>query len=93
MFTLAEMTSAVPHSRRLRVAVLASGAGTTFAALADGLRDEGIAAEVVLLIVSRPDVGAARLAVGGSIESVVLDQKAIGAQRCDEEMVAVRPRR
>jgi len=30
------------------------------------------------------------LAVGRSIESVVLDEKAIGAERCDGEMVATR---
>ncbi len=41
--------------------------GPTFAALADGLRDEGVTAEVVLLIVSRADVGAARQSSGSRV--------------------------
>lgn len=83
------MTRQGRDSRRLRIAVLASGAGTTFAALADGVQPLSVGAEVVLLIVSRPDVGAVSPAGARGIECVVLDEKAIGTGRCDEEMVAL----
>ena len=69
--------------------MLASGAGTTFAALTDGLQHENVAAEVVLLIVSRAGVGAAGLAAARDIECVVLDERILGSQRCDEEMLAL----
>lgn len=43
---------------RLRVAVLASGSGTTFQNLVERSRDGSLPADVVALAVSRPDAGA-----------------------------------
>ncbi len=72
-----------------RVAVIASGAGTTFAALADALDAPPGPARVVLLIVSRATAGARALAEIRSIECVVLDQRELGLDRADEQMAEV----
>jgi phosphoribosylglycinamide formyltransferase-1 len=69
-----------------RVAVLASGQGSTFTALVDGVRRGDIPAEVVLLIVSREEVPAAALAGRLGVECVVLDEKLMGADACDAAM-------
>src|SRR3954470_21223173 len=70
----------------MRVAVLASGAGSTFAALVEAGRGGGMAAEVALLIVSRQDAPAAGLAERLGVECAVLDEKLLGAAECDAAM-------
>lgn len=75
-------------SDRLQVAVFASGAGSTFAALADACASREVGADVTLLIVSREGVPAAALAAARSIECLVLDERVIGTGRCDVETLA-----
>jgi formyltetrahydrofolate-dependent phosphoribosylglycinamide formyltransferase len=72
---------------RQRIAVFASGAGSTFAALVRAGRAGEIPADVVLLIASRETVPALAIADELSVESVVLDQTLTGADRCDAAMV------
>lgn len=67
--------------------MLASGAGTTFAALADASGDPRFNAKVVLLIVSRAGVPAAALARDRDVAHLVIDEKAIGTERADQEML------
>ena len=69
-----------------RVAVLASGQGSTFEALVEAGRRGEMRAEVVLLIVSRQDAGAAELARRLGVECVVLDEKLLGSAACDAAM-------
>ena len=69
-----------------RVAVLASGGGSTFQALVEAGRRGAMPAEVVLLIVSRPDVPAAELADRLGIECVALDDRLLGSAACDAAM-------
>src|SRR3954453_18821766 len=69
-----------------RVAVLASGQGSIFEALVEAGRRGEMPAEVVLLIVSRPDVPAAELARRLGVECVVLDEKLVGAPERDAAM-------
>jgi phosphoribosylglycinamide formyltransferase-1 len=69
-----------------RVAVLASGQGSTFQALVDAGRRGEMPAEVVLLIVSRGGVPAAELAARSGIECVVLDERLVGSADCDAAM-------
>jgi phosphoribosylglycinamide formyltransferase-1 len=69
-----------------RVAVLASGQGSTFRALVEAGRRGQMPAEVVLLIVSRQDAPAAELAASLGIECVVLDERVVGSAACDAAM-------
>ena len=69
-----------------RVAVLASGQGSTFEALVEAGRRGEMCAEVVLLIVSRQDAPATELARRLGVECVVLDEKLLGSAACDAAM-------
>jgi phosphoribosylglycinamide formyltransferase-1 len=69
-----------------RVAVLASGQGSTFEALVEAGRRGEMRAEVVLLIVSRPDAPATELASRLGVECVVLDENVLGSAACDAAM-------
>jgi phosphoribosylglycinamide formyltransferase 1 len=69
-----------------RVAVLASGQGSTFEALVAAGRSGEMSAEVILLIVSREDSPAAELARRLGVECVVLDEKQLGSAECDAAM-------
>jgi phosphoribosylglycinamide formyltransferase 1 len=69
-----------------RVAVLASGQGSTFQALVEAGRRGEMPADVVLLIVSRPGAPAAELADRLGIECVVLDERVLGSAACDSAM-------
>ena len=69
-----------------RVAVLASGQGSTFQALVEAGRRGEMPAEVVLLIVSKRDAPAAELADHLGIERVVLDERVVGPAACDAAM-------
>jgi phosphoribosylglycinamide formyltransferase 1 len=66
-----------------RIAVFASGAGSTFEHLVDCGRAGEIAAEVVLLITSRHGTGAAERAATLGVEYVTLDEQEIGREVCD----------
>ena len=69
-----------------RVAVLASGQGSTFEVLVEAGRRGEMRAEVVLLIVSRQDAPATELARRLGVECVVLDEKLLGPAACDAAM-------
>jgi phosphoribosylglycinamide formyltransferase-1 len=69
-----------------RVAVLASGQGSTFEALVEAARRGEMRAEVVLVIVSRQDAPVTELARRLGMECVVLDEKALGSAACDAAM-------
>jgi phosphoribosylglycinamide formyltransferase-1 len=60
-------------TERLKIAVLASGRGSNFKALAEACREKGFPAEVALLIVDNPDAGALRTAGSLGIEAVIVD--------------------
>src|SRR3954468_7255550 len=76
-----------------RVAVLASGHGSTFAALVEAGHRGEMPAVVVLLIVSRRDAPAAELARRLGVECAVLDEKLVGAAACDAAMESLLTRR
>lgn len=71
---------------KLRVAVLASGSGSTFENLVERSRSGALDAEVALLVVSRPDCGAVARAARLGVPCVVLpkdlqrDPAALGAE-------------
>ena len=72
-----------------RVAVLASGQGSTFEALVEAGRRGEMCADVVLLIVSRQDAPVTELALRLGVECVVLDEKLLGSGACDAAMETV----
>ena len=67
--------------------MLASGTGTTFAALADASGDPRFNTKLVLLIVSRAEVPAAALARDRDVAHLVIDEKAIGTECADQEIL------
>jgi phosphoribosylglycinamide formyltransferase 1 len=69
-----------------RVAVLASGQGSTFESLVEASRRGDMRAEVVLLIASRQDAPATELARRLGVECAVLDEKNLGPAACDAAM-------
>ena len=58
---------------KLKVAVLASGRGSNFKALAEACAGEGYPGEIGILIVDNPDAGALRVASEMGIDSIVVD--------------------
>src|SRR6185295_9294086 len=73
---------------RLRVAVLASGSGTTFENLLVRSRDGRLDAEVVRLIVSRPDCGAVERAKRLGVKRVVVEWRKDAPREFDRAMTA-----
>jgi phosphoribosylglycinamide formyltransferase 1 len=57
----------------MKVAVIASGRGSNFEALANACRSSGFPASIVLLIADNPDAGALGIASSLSIASAVVD--------------------
>jgi len=79
-------------TERLKIAVLASGRGSNFKALAEACREKGFPAEVALLIVDNPDAGALRTAGSLGIESVIVDcgpKRGLMTPESSERMVAL----
>lgn len=71
-----ETPAAGTGSRRCRVAVLVSGGGTNLQAILDAGRAGGIPhGEVVLVISSRPGVGALERAAAFGVETAVVERK------------------
>ena len=68
----------MPPSPSIRLAVLASGGGTTLQNLIDRSADGRLAAEVVLVVASKPGIGAIARAEHAGIPVKVLDRKALG---------------
>ena len=60
-------------TEKLKIAVLASGRGSNFKALAEACREMGFPAVVALLIVDNPDAGALRTAESLGIEAAIID--------------------
>lgn len=58
---------------KLEVAVLASGRGSNFKALAGACAEEGYPARIAVLIVDNPDAGALQIATEMVIDSVIVD--------------------
>jgi phosphoribosylglycinamide formyltransferase-1 len=58
---------------KLKIAVLASGRGSNFKALAEACAGEGYPAEIAVLIADNPDAGALRIASEMGIDSIVID--------------------
>lgn len=58
---------------KLEVAVLASGRGSNFKALAEACAEEGYPAEIAVLIVDNPDAGALQIAADMGIDSIIVD--------------------
>lgn len=77
----------------LRVAVLASGQGTTFEVLVCAGRRGEMVADVVLLIASRQDAPVVELARRLGVECVVLDEKLYGSSDGDAAMEGLLTRR
>jgi phosphoribosylglycinamide formyltransferase-1 len=78
--------------RRLRVAVLASGRGSNFKALADACLAEDYPAEIAVLIVDNAEAGALTIAESMNIESVVIDcgrRKGSMTQESSERMAGL----
>jgi formyltetrahydrofolate-dependent phosphoribosylglycinamide formyltransferase len=71
---------------RIRVAVLASGSGTTFQNLVDRASDGRLGAEVALLLVSRRDCGAVERARGRAVPVAVVDWKATPPESVHDEL-------
>lgn len=63
----------VMMKEKMKIAVIASGRGSNFRALALACREEGYPAEVALLISDNPDAGALEFARENGIESAVID--------------------
>ena len=59
--------------KKLQVAVLASGRGSNFKALAEACDDKGYPAEIAVLLVDNPDAGALQIASRMEIDSVIID--------------------
>ena len=77
---------------RLKIAVLASGRGSNFKALAEASGREGYPAEIVLLIADNPDAGALSTARDMGIETAVIDcgpKRGSMTASASERMVAV----
>lgn len=60
-------------SRTINVAVLASGRGSNFEALAKACLDDGYPAQIALLIVDNPEAGALTIAERMEIETAIVD--------------------
>src|SRR5215213_9277019 len=73
-------------AHRGRLAFISSSSGSTFEAAVGASQSGALDADVVLLITSRPDVGAAERAERLGVEHVVLDEQAIGREACDARM-------
>lgn len=73
---------------RARVAVLASGRGTNFAALCEAARDLAYPARIVRLICNRPGAGAFEVAARHSVPATLLDHKDYPSREAHEAAVA-----
>ncbi len=58
---------------KMKIAVIASGRGSNFIALAKACREDGYPAEIALLITDNPEAGALAFARDNGIESFVVD--------------------
>jgi phosphoribosylglycinamide formyltransferase-1 len=77
---------------RLKIAVLASGRGSNFKALAEACADKAFPAETALLIVDNPDAGALRTAESLGVEAVIVDcgpKRGLMTPEASERMAAL----
>jgi formyltetrahydrofolate-dependent phosphoribosylglycinamide formyltransferase len=70
-----------PPSRRTRVAVLISGAGSNMAALLDAAERPDSAYEVVLVLANRPEAGGLAVAEAKGVATAVVDHRPFGKDR------------
>ncbi|XP_033373493.1 trifunctional purine biosynthetic protein adenosine-3-like isoform X1 [Parus major] len=69
-----------PRKRKVKVAVLVSGAGTALSALIGSAREPGSCAQLVLVISNRPGVEELRSAARAGIPTRVIDHKLYGSR-------------
>ena len=79
-------TSDLEPGDPVRVAILASGQGSTFSALVEVGRRAATPFEVVLLITSRADSPAMQLADTLKVQQITLDDRQLGTEECDLAM-------
>ena len=77
-----------PETRPARVAVLLSGRGSNFVALADGCARGEVPAEIVLVLSDRPDAPGLARARERCIPTRVIPRKGLGQQEQERQMVA-----
>lgn len=75
----------------LRIAVLASGRGSNFAALADACRRGALAGEVIALFCDRPAAGAVTRAAERGIPSHLFNPRQGGEAQAFAELAALKP--
>ena len=68
-------------ARRVRVAILISGAGSNMAALIDAARDAGAPFEIAVVISNKPDAGGLAVAEAKGVATAVVDHSAFGRDR------------
>lgn len=74
--------------QRARVAVLASGRGTNFAALCEAALQPAYPAQMVRLICNRPGAGVFETAARHGVPATLIDHKAYPSREAHEEAVA-----
>jgi phosphoribosylglycinamide formyltransferase-1 len=72
----------------MRVGILASGSGSNFQALVDGLHAPGSAAEVVCLVCNVPGAPVIARAVNAGIEAIIVDHKQATSREAFDTQVA-----
>jgi formyltetrahydrofolate-dependent phosphoribosylglycinamide formyltransferase len=68
-------------ARRVRVAVLISGAGSNMAALIEAARAPSAPYEVALVLANRPDAGGLAVAAAAGVSTLALDHRPFGKDR------------
>lgn len=68
-------------ARRVRVAVLISGAGSNMAALIDAAQDAAAPFEIVLVVSNKPEAGGLAVAGGKGVSIEVVDHRGFGKDR------------
>lgn len=68
-------------ARRVRVAVLISGAGSNMAALIDAAQDAAAPFEIVLVVSNKPEAGGLTVAGGKGVSIEVVDHRDFGKDR------------
>lgn len=79
-------------SNRLRVAVFASGSGSNFQALAEAIRDQGIPAEIALLVCDKPAARVVQRAEALGVPTYLFDPKSYASREAYEEEIVARLR-
>ena len=71
-----------------RLAILLSGRGSNFVAIADSIRDGRLKAEIVLVVSNRPDAPGLAAAAKLGIPTVAIPSKGTPKQEFDQQLIA-----